>query len=146
MLTIGSRIVVPYDDSELSKRALEMAVTLAKQDQKIELNVITVVNPVIPYYGYPTVYNFDKLVESERQRAEAMLLEIKEKLAPLSNYTRTFLLDGNPGQMILQFVKDNNADLIIMGSRGLSGLKEVFLGSVSHFVVQKAHCPVLVVK
>nr|WP_317853550.1 universal stress protein [Neobacillus sp. Marseille-Q6967] len=56
------------------------------------------------------------------------------------------MIEGNPGQMIVDFVKQNDADIVVMGSMGLSGLKKLFLGSGSHYVVQKATCPVLITK
>ncbi|MFJ8063888.1 universal stress protein [Psychrobacillus sp. NPDC096426] len=56
------------------------------------------------------------------------------------------MIEGHPGQTIEEFAEQNNIDLIIMGSRGLSGLKEVFLGSVSHHVIQKVKSEVLIVK
>ncbi|AZU63570.1 universal stress protein [Neobacillus mesonae] len=143
MLTVYSRIVVPYDGSALSQKALEMAIKLTEQDKRIELDVLTVVNKEIT--GKP-VYNLELEQETQRKAAAELQTTIKEKLASLPNRTRTIVLDGNPPQMILEFVKQNGSDLIIMGSRGLSVLKELHLGSVSHHVVQKATCPVLIVK
>jgi nucleotide-binding universal stress UspA family protein len=55
-------------------------------------------------------------------------------------------LVGSPAEVIVEFIKENEADLVVMGSRGLSGVKEIFLGSISHHVVQKATCPILIVK
>ena len=50
------------------------------------------------------------------------------------------------GNVILDFATSNNADLIVMGSRGLGIVKGVLLGSVSQYIVEQARCPVLVVK
>lgn len=145
MLTICSRIVVPYDQSELSKQALETAITLAKQDERVELNVITVINTQTAVYNY---VNFDSDPVRQAQLAEAkeMLNEVKEKLSGLPNKARTFIIEGSPAMSIVDFIVEENADLVVMGSRGLSGLKELFLGSVSHYVVQKSPCPVFIVK
>ncbi|TDK62069.1 universal stress protein [Bacillus salipaludis] len=145
MLTICSRIVVPYDQSELSKRALETAITMAKQDEKIEVNVVTVINTQTTIYNY---VNFDSDPVRQAQLAEAkeMLNEVKEKLAELPNKVRTFIIEGSPAMSIVNFIVEENADLVVMGSRGLSGLKELFLGSVSHYVVQKSPCPVFIIK
>ena len=145
MLTNYSRIVVAYDHSELSKKALKMAMDLAKQDQQIEVFVVMVMQPekAIPYaYGLGVVAQ----LESQLEKANTVRVEIEQELKSLPNKTKALLLQGNPGLMIVDFVKQNDADLVVMGSRGLSGLKELFLGSVSHYVVQKAPCPVLIVK
>jgi nucleotide-binding universal stress UspA family protein len=145
MLTDYSRIVVAYDHSELSKKALKMAMNLAKQDKIIQLYVIMVQQPLRPApYSYGYVYVADQ--EAQREEIQGIRKDLEEQLKTLPNKTGIVLLDGNPGQMIVDYVKQNDADLVVMGSRGLTGLKELFLGSVSHYVVQKATCPVLIVK
>jgi nucleotide-binding universal stress UspA family protein len=145
MLTDYSRIVVAYDHSDLSKKALKMAMNLAKQDNQIELLVFMVMQPARPIvYSYG--YAFEAIQDSERKEVNAIRKEIEEEIQSLPNKTRTVVMEGNPGVMIVEFVKQNDADLVVMGSRGLSGLKELFLGSVSHYVVQKAPCPVFIVK
>jgi nucleotide-binding universal stress UspA family protein len=141
MLTIYSRIVVPYDHSELSKKALQSAMTLAKQDNKIELYVLMVIQPEITI-----AYQQTNTRENQCEAFGEVRNIIETELSVLPNRTRTFVLEGNPPSLIVDFVKEHDGDLIVMGSRGLSGLKELFLGSVSHYVVQKATCPVLVVK
>lgn len=145
MLTDYSRIVVAYDHSNLSKKALDMAMNLAKQDQQIELLVVMVMQPDRPMvYSYG--YAFDAYHERQKEEVKAVCKEVEQELKSLPNKSRTFVIEGSPGHMIVEFVKQNDADLVVMGSRGLSGLKELFLGSVSHYVVQKAHCPVFIVK
>ncbi|NHC43361.1 universal stress protein [Bacillus sp. MM2020_1] len=145
MLTNYSRIVVAYDHSDLSKKALKMAMNMAKEDQQIQLFVVMVMQPEKPI-PYAAGYGVVAILESQLEKANAVRNEIEQELKSLPNKTKALLLQGNPGLMIVEYVKQNDADLVVMGSRGLSGLKELFLGSVSHYVVQKAHCPVLIVK
>lgn len=146
VLTFYSRILVAYDGSELSKKALDMAITLAKQDEKIELNVVAVSNPpTATSMGSYGIYN-QELINEIRNNAEKLLREAKEKLSGLTNKCSTVVLEGNPGRLIVDHANQTSCDLIVMGSRGLSGLKEMFLGSTSHFVVQRANCPVFIVK
>ncbi|MFM7797093.1 MAG: universal stress protein, partial [Candidatus Nitrosotenuis sp.] len=52
----------------------------------------------------------------------------------------------DPGFSIVNFAKDKNFDIIIIGARGVGALKEIFLGSVSNYVLHKTSLPVLVVK
>jgi len=145
MLTDYSRIVVAYDHSELSKKALKMAMNLSKQDNAIQLFILMVLHPVKPTpYSYG--YAFASYYASQQEESKTIKKEIEQELESLPNKTRTFIMEGNPGPLIVDFIKENDADLVVMGSRGLSGLKELFLGSVSHYVVQKATCPVLIVK
>jgi nucleotide-binding universal stress UspA family protein len=143
MLNTYKKIVVPFDNSELSKKALETSVTLAKYEDKIELNVIMVVDSVDTFYYYGLT---DPVRETLIKEAKEALNDVEQKLKDLPNKTKTLLIEGHPASRIVDFVKESNADLVVMGSRGLSGLKEVFLGSVSHHVVQKSNCPVYIVK
>ena len=54
--------------------------------------------------------------------------------------------DGRPADVIVQTAIDDHVDLIVLGSRGLGGIKQLFLGSVSDRVADEARCPVLIVK
>lgn len=150
MLTICSRIVVPYDHSDSSKKALKMAMNLARQNEEIELSVVMVIQPQYPYglpYGYAFSYEERlELGKSQFATGQCILDEVKQELQYLPNKTKTILLEGNPAEVIVDVIKENDADLVVMGSRGLSGIKELFLGSVSHHVVQKAPCPIFIVK
>jgi nucleotide-binding universal stress UspA family protein len=56
------------------------------------------------------------------------------------------IIYGDPKSDTIDFMKQNNFDLVVIGSRGLGGIKETFLGSVSNTIVHKSHVPVLVVK
>ena len=145
MLNVCSRIVVPYDNSELSKKALDRAITLAKQNKSIELNVITVFHVPVDVTNYGTL-NIDEIRQTEYEIAKIALNEVNKKLEELPNRTETFVLEGIPSFTIVDFINSINADLVVMGSRGLSNLKELFLGSVSHYVVQKVNCPVFIIK
>ena len=58
----------------------------------------------------------------------------------------TVLADGDPAEVILRCVEDQHADCIVMGGRGLSGLKAFLLGSVSYKVANQAPCTVIIVK
>jgi len=53
---------------------------------------------------------------------------------------------GKPGEAICSVAKDEQATLVVMGSRGLSTVRRTLLGSVSDYVIHHAHCPVAVVK
>lgn len=146
MLSFYSRILVAYDGSKLSEKALNIAVDLLKQSPEIELDVATV-------YEFPKglesfgLYN-EGLLKEFRYSTEQMMEKVNKKLESeqLPNKFRTYILEGNSAKVLIDFANERDTDLIIMGSRGLSGLKEVFLGSVSHYVVQHADCPVLIVK
>ncbi|WNF38677.1 universal stress protein [Bacillaceae bacterium IKA-2] len=144
MFSFYSRIVVAYDASELSKKALEMAKQLAEQDKRIEIHILSVIKDknAGDEFGVP----YEKVREQQQKKVQELLAEVKESLSDMENPTEIVLLKGHPAEMILDYAKNRNADLIIIGSRGLSTFKEIFLGSVSHNIVQHSHCPVLVAK
>jgi nucleotide-binding universal stress UspA family protein len=83
--------------------------------------------------------------ESTLKYGHEVVNRTNEVLDELPNATHTFVKEGQPVRTILDFASQNDYDLIIIGSRGLSGVKE-FLGSVSHGVVQRSKIPVLIIK
>ncbi len=77
----------------------------------------------------------------------------KERIREVEKMARTYevsykvtILSGDPGPAIVEYANHHHADIIVIGSRGLSGLQEFVLGSVSHKVAKRANCPVLIVK
>ncbi|WNQ11302.1 universal stress protein [Paenibacillus aurantius] len=139
------RILVAFDGSELSEKALGKAVQMAESNKSIALDVVMVLNnnPAIPGVYPMTTPNF---YDSDLQYGEETIKRLKKELSGLENPHTVSLLEGKPESKILEFAKGRGTDLIIMGSRGLNGLKELFLGSVSHYVVQHSKVPVLIVK
>ncbi|MFC0189357.1 universal stress protein [Fictibacillus aquaticus] len=146
-MTVFSRIVVAYDGSELSKMALNQAVNLVKEIPASELHVLTVYEPqyavayATPYYTENNG-DYDRMLERDEK-----LKVIKDQLSvEISNPVHTYSVQGHSGNEIVKYANEKDADLIVIGSRGLSNLKELFLGSCSHYVVQKATCPVFIIK
>ena len=139
------RIVAAYDGSRESEKALEKAIELANSAPGAKLDVVHV-------YQFPTIYIADGLSMANTlnkelmERAENLVANLKKRLLETGMEANVELLHGTPSDTILKFAKEREADLIVIGSRGLSGIKEFFLGSVSHNVVQRSPIPVLVVK
>lgn len=143
MAILGSRILVAYDNSELSRKALETAVRIAGQDPGTAIHIVCVLEPVnISGFGVEVA----GLLQSRRENAEKMMEEIRQSLQSVPNAVTVHIEDGAPGERIVHTAAEQQCDLIVMGSRGLTGIKEFFLGSVSHYVAQRSACPVLIVK
>ncbi|MDD9150011.1 MULTISPECIES: universal stress protein [unclassified Sporolactobacillus] len=138
-----SKILVSYDDSELSKKALQKAAEIAQLDDHTILDVLNVVTVPTNQFIVGDVYR--EVRESTLKFGKEIVGRTEETLRDLPNITHTFVKEGQPVRTILEFADDNRYDLIVIGSRGLSGIKE-FLGSVSHGVVQRSKIPVLIVK
>ena len=132
------KIVVGYDGSDGAKRALERAITLAGDDGRI-----TVV-AVAQIHARPGFTEGARLDPSEIERRRKDLEEAGALLAARGVDADTLEAQGDPGDVILDSAKD--ADLVVVGSRGLNPFQRLLLGSVSSKVVHRAECDVLVVR
>lgn len=139
---IFSHILVPFDGSELALQSLEKAIELAKLDPAIKVTALHVYQ--LPLKRVPDAV-FNPVKQLILDDAHATISIAKEKLEVISEQSEAVIADGAPIKVILQKAHEQNCDLIVMGSRGLSGVKE-FLGSVSHYISQHSHVPVLLIK
>ena len=141
-MSVFEKILVPLDGSEHSLNALEKALQIAKKfDGKITLiNVYSVSS-----FRITPSQVFAYVVEL-RKSGESILAEGKKIAFDKGIQVETLLKEGHIVEEILQKARDGNFDLIVMGARGISKIKEILLGSVSHGVTTHAPCPVLVVK
>ena len=152
------KILVPLDGSEHSLRALEIAVQIAKKfEAKITLiHVYSVgIRPVVmpepttlTPIGVPVMAPTDvsKVAEATRKAGAAILADGEEKVKAEGIEVETLLKEGHSVQEIVKTAKEGSFDLIVIGARGISKIREIILGSVSDGVVHNAPCPVLVVK
>lgn len=133
-------ILLAVDGSNNAMRAAEHAVELAKTTgAKVDIiNMIDFDNA----RSEMIQTNESELAELRRQRYQPVV----DLLTENSIDPEVFVFYGNPGLGIVEHANDNAYDLVLVGSRGLNSLQEMFLGSVSHKVVQRANCPVLIVK
>lgn len=138
-----SKILISYDDSDLSKKALKKGIEIARLDEKTVLDILNVVTVPTNQFIVGDVYR--EVRESTFKYGNEVVAKTNEWLDQIPNSTHTFVQEGQPVRTILEFAESNGYDLIIIGSRGLNGVKE-FLGSVSHGVVQRSKVPVLIVK
>jgi nucleotide-binding universal stress UspA family protein len=132
-------ILVAWDGSEHAKRALAEAVDLART-QDARLTLLTVAAPLHAWPGYvPPISQADLDSAAERTLAEGEAL-VPEGI-PVSGRTAA----GHPGTELLKRAAAADEDLIVMGSRGRGAVRSAVLGSVSHFVLNHATIPVLIV-
>jgi len=137
-------ILAAYDGSEPAKRALAAAVRLTETFGG-QLKVIH----VFSLAGFPFGEAFmplpQNVVKDLYAMAERVIEEARSQIRSLP-YAEAVLQQGVPARAILEFAEQAGSDLIVVGSRGLGGIRGMVLGSVSHNVVQNAKVPVLVVK
>jgi nucleotide-binding universal stress UspA family protein len=111
-----------------------------------DLCILTVLN-VSGVYAMPDVMaSSELLMESVEQQGQEMLAHTAARAIHAGVPHIALLKWGNVAETILQTVAEEQCDLIVLGSRGLSGFKRLMLGSISNAVAAKAQCPVLVIK
>jgi nucleotide-binding universal stress UspA family protein len=88
----------------------------------------------------------NRAVEASKQQAGRVLERIRQRLGRKGLQAETVLADGHPADEILNVAERQHADLIVVGSRGLTGLQRILFGSVSRKVARHAPCSVLVVR
>lgn len=144
-------ILVPVDFSAQSEAALVYAVRLARCLSE-PLLILHVVHDPGSMPGYYSLALKKKQVNRIEDRAAEMLasfLAVVAKrhpdLAEL-HAPQSLLVKGLPGSRILEVAEQQEAGMIVLGSKGLTGLKHLLMGSVAERVVHLAHCPVTVVK
>ncbi len=146
-MTKINRILVPTDFSDIANEALNYAVELA-QIQRASLDILHVIEePTFPsFYGAGALALYGKIPDVRTLADEAL-----EKLAQPHRQNSTInigthLLDGHAADKICAFAKETGADMIVIPTYGLTGLRHLLLGSVAERVVRQAHCPVIVYK
>lgn len=135
---VRGAVVVGYDGSEHARRALEWAIREARlRDATL---VPAVVVPALAGYGVPELPNDTALAAAEQLLTEAAQTAREQQPRVRTTPIRVV---GPPAQGLLQFTED--AQLIVVGSRGRGGVASMILGSVSLRVAQRAACPAVVV-
>lgn len=139
---IFNHILLASDGSEYSIRACEKAIELTEKNPNAKITIVYVVNGAGSSSDAPHHWNALDLDKSRKEK-----LAISERKLKQSNVPYEIkVVHGDPGPTIVQVADENNVDICVIGSRGLNTLQEMVLGSVSHKVAKRAHCPVLIVK
>ena len=146
MSVFPSKILLATDGSDESDLAATTAAELAKSTDS-ELDVIYVLE-VEPWHIPPRelVQNpqrYEDLEEEARRIRDRQVEKIEASGGSVSN---AHLATGNPADQIVAYAQDEGAGIIVMGSRGLGGIRRALMGSVSDAVVRHAHCPVMIVR
>jgi nucleotide-binding universal stress UspA family protein len=139
-----AHILVAYDGSELSKKALNKAKELLK-DGSSKLEVVYVFHNPVVVIGESVINPSDRYEKEYATHVQATINYLNEEISHLSN-AKVTVLQGNPASVILDYSEEIGANLIVVGSRGLSDFKEFILGSVSHNIAQHSKVPVLIIK
>jgi len=135
------KILVPVDGSAYSLKAVETACDLANAKAPSSIVLIAVAMQI------PELEEGVLIAETMKAQAEIALARAREVARTQGLTPEEILAQGaSPADTIVLLAKDQQADLIVIGSRGLAGKTKSFLGSTASQVVTYAHCSVLVVK
>ncbi|MGG0169953.1 universal stress protein [Paenibacillus dokdonensis] len=137
--------MVAIDKAEITNKLLDATIEIARNKQ----TQVTLVNVSRENVSNGMTYlpeNFleEILIEMEKASLEK-LQQARSKLKSAGINPETVHLKGDPAHEILNYARDTEQQLIIIGNRGLRGIKEMMLGSVSHKVSQLSSCPVLII-
>jgi nucleotide-binding universal stress UspA family protein len=147
MSTFPTRILLATDGSEEAELAALRAVDLADATDS-ELHVVHV--GVVPIFmkSYPGTLGYERRLYEEIEEISRELLRKQSWRVKAAGgaVAGTHLRMGEVDLEIVALAEEIGADLIVMGSRGLGGVRRALMGSVSDSVVRHAHCPVLVVR
>jgi nucleotide-binding universal stress UspA family protein len=136
------RVLIPVDGSDSSRNAAKYAAHLVNA-RNPKLYLLNVWEPVNMTIGGEMA---EKLREEEQAKSMALLEEYRKLLEPCGLEVELIARSGRPDYVILNVQDELNCDLIVIGSRGLSVLENVIMGSVVTRVLEGATCPVLVTR
>lgn len=154
-----NKLLVALNTSEPCTDLFDQALALA-QSTGAELTLLSVLAPdygyraALPYYplitSFPTVDEsglkaYQQKFEAYEEQGQAKLSSWCERATVAGVRAEFAQVMGAPGKMICDRAKTDSIDLIIVGSRGLKGLRKLFIGSVSNYVMHHAPCSVMVV-
>ncbi len=148
-----TKILVPFDFSEQAQNALDFSLGIASKFDNVGVEVLHVLE-VPASTGFGTMGGGEMIPEMENQiffielvnKRKAQLKDLETQYSTQAYSFTTQLKLGNAFKSISESINAENPDLVIMGSKGASGLEEVLVGSNTEKVVRTAKCPVITIK
>lgn len=136
----AKKILFPTDFSHTGDAALGMATALAR-DTGATLLIVHAEEP-------PTAYGGGELYYGMPEPATEDLRKMLHKVEPTDSAVpfEHRLVSGDPAHAIVRLAKEEDVDMIIMGTHGRTGLSRMLMGSVAEAIVRRAECPVLTYK
>jgi nucleotide-binding universal stress UspA family protein len=142
-------VVVGFDFGHCGEAALDRAVQLAARVPAHVLHVVCVIDPKHAIPAIPPNGEIDYLYAAQVQEVLASVMHAALERNKVSANVRFFVharMGGKPAEVILNLAREVGAELIIVGSHGLTGIERLVLGSTSERIVREAHCTVEVAR
>ncbi|HET8738351.1 MAG TPA: universal stress protein [Acidimicrobiia bacterium] len=133
-------VVAGVDDSPVSKQVVARGMEQARW-RKAELHLVHVAQAPILYTDAPI--DWTEVIEAQRA---AVWAQLEDDIAGSDVHVKKVDLDGYPPDALVEYAKEADAELLVVGTRGRGELAALILGSTSHRAIHLAECDVLVVK
>jgi len=156
VLQLFSKILVPLDGSEHSLKALEEAAQIAKKfSGKLTLIHVYSVQPIMmpesstaSSLSLPIITGAEvsMMIEAANKLGNRILEDGEKRIKTSGVQVEKMLVEGHAVEEIVRVANQGNFDLIVIGARGVSHMREMLLGSVTDGVMHHVRCPVLVMK
>ena len=142
-----SKILVAIDGSEMSMKAAEYGIAMAKKDNA-KLVTISIIYTPASTFTYTKQAWFDEFLKKAKDESEKWFDKIKKNAADTGVQVKAETVEElySIPAAIVKYAENENADLIIMGSTGKTGFKRLLLGSVANDVVIHSPIPVMIIK
>ncbi|HYJ02286.1 MAG TPA: universal stress protein [Nitrososphaeraceae archaeon] len=149
-----SNILVPLDGSPTSMEAADYAIMLSAlhHTQIVLLHVLNVAEfySSLQFFEVKQPIESKEIIEEAKKEANKWFNSVKkkmdEKLGTQTKIETYIIISQSTVKSILDFAEEKNVDLIVVGTRGRSGIKKLLLGSTASGIVTYSSCPVIVVK
>lgn len=149
-----SNILVPLDGSPTSMEAADYAIMLSTlhHTQIVLLHVVNVAEyySSLQFFEVKQPIESKEIIEEAKKEANKWFNSVKkkmdEKLGTQTKIETHIIISQSTVKSILDFAEEKNVDLIVVGTRGRSGIKKLLLGSTASGIVTYSSCPVIVVK
>ena len=139
------KVLVATGGSPWSDKAVAYAIDLAK-DYDLELLILHVIAETPPYFIAEAGTSLETVLENSEEAGRQIIAAAAHRARESGVVFDTELAWGRVPDVVCRTASEHDCDLIVVGSRGLTGFKRLMLGSISNAIAAKAPCPVLVVK
>lgn len=139
------KVLVATGGSPWSDKAVQYTIGLAR-DYGLNLLILHVITDTPPYFIAEAGTSVDQVLEGSEEAGRGLLEESVQQADAAGVPCETELAWGRVPEVVCRVARERECDLIVVGSRGLTGFKRLMLGSISNAVAAKAPCPVLVIK
>ncbi|MGM0945425.1 MAG: universal stress protein [Bacteroidota bacterium] len=133
------KILIPLDFSENSEKALQFALNLNK-DQNHQLILVHVVEIIYDFASQAAM-----ALDSMYKDSEKMMKELQSKYSTDQIKIKTHVKDGTPSITLAKLAEEEDVDMIVMGTKGASGMRKVIVGSTAANLIKESSVPVLLV-